>query len=214
VKQREHRPYVIGITGTIGSGKSRVGNILNRLGIPVIDSDIVVHDLFSDDQSLKNAIRSHFGDNVIQQSNGLETIDRDALGRIVFADAEARKALEHIVHPAAISECQRRISAVDDSDLVAVLVPLLFEAGLEKQYDEIWAIYTNEETLRKRLSARDKLSADEIDQRLSAQLPQKEKIERSTEMIDNSGKPEETERQVIALVDKVRQNLEKSNEVS
>lgn len=209
-----HRPYTIGVTGTIGSGKSRVGGILKDLGIPVIDSDIVVHELFSDNESLKNSIRSRFGDSVIQQSNGKETVDRKALGKIVFADAAARKDLESIVHPATIDECGRRINAASDSDLVAVLVPLLFEAGLENHYDEIWAVYTDEKTLRKRLSARDNLSVEEVERRLSAQLSQNEKVSRSSERIDNSGTVEETEKQVRALVEKVRRKLEKSEAVT
>lgn len=206
-----NRPYVIGVTGTIGSGKSRVGNVLDRLGIPVIDSDIVVHHLFSNDQSMKNAIKSRFGDSVIQYADGVETVNRAALGKIVFADTAARKALENIVHPATIRECQRRIEEASKSDLVAVLVPLLFEAGLEKHYDEIWAVYTDQKVLRKRLSARDNLSPDEVDKRLSAQLPQEEKVSRSKETINNSGTPEETEKQVIDLVNKVRQNLHSSS---
>lgn len=205
-----NKPFTIGVTGTIGSGKSRVGVILKDMGIPVIDSDIVVHELFSNDETLKNSIKSRFGDSVVHEENGREIVDRAALGKIVFADAAARKVLESIVHPATIQECRRRIEAEHESDLVAVLVPLLFEAGLEKHYDEIWAVYTDEQTLRKRLGARDKLSIEEVERRLAAQLPQAEKVSRSSEKIDNSGTVEETEAQVITLVDKVRQKLENS----
>lgn len=208
------RPYTIGVTGTIGSGKSRVGAILSDMGIPVVDSDIVVHDLFSNNEAMKDSIRSRFGDGVVHNNNGKETVDRTALGKIVFADTAARKDLESIVHPATIQECRRRIEEQSGSDIVAVLVPLLFEAGLEKHYDEIWAVFTDEQTLRKRLGARDNLSIEEVERRLAAQLSQKEKISRSSEKIDNSGTVEETAAQVIALVEKVREKLEKPSGVN
>ena len=207
MNQREHRPYVIGITGTIGSGKSGVGAVLKEMNIPVIDTDVVVHDLFSNDDALKTAIRSRFGNDTILTRDGSEIVDRQALGKIVFADASARKDLEGIVHPATIEETQRRIEHSGVSDLVAVLVPLLFEAGLEKHYDEIWAIYTDEKTLRTRLSARDNLNEEEVEKRLAAQLPQKEKVSRSDETINNSGTIEQTKQQVVSLIEKVRKKL-------
>jgi len=207
VNKSKQKPFLIGITGTIGSGKSKVGAILEELGIPVIDSDIVVHDLFSKSAPLKEAIRSRFGDGVISGSGDDEKVDRTALGKIVFGDAAARKDLESIVHPATIKECQRRVSEHQDSDLVAMLVPLLFEAGLEKHYDQIWALYTDDAILRSRLSARDNLTPEEVDRRLAAQLPQSDKVSRADERIDNSGTLEETKAQVLQLVEKVKRKL-------
>jgi dephospho-CoA kinase len=196
-----NRPYVIGITGTIGSGKSAVGGVLEAAGVPIIDSDKVVHELFEESEALRTAIQNRFGDSVISNSNGIEKVDRAALGQIVFNDADARKSLEAIVHPATIAECRRRIEAFGEkNDIVAVLVPLLFEAGLEKQYDEIWAIYADPETLKQRLQARDNLSLQDVERRLAAQLPQDEKRSRSDFAIDNSGTLAETAAQVTSLL--------------
>jgi dephospho-CoA kinase len=196
-----NKPFVIGITGTIGSGKSAVGKVLERFGVPVIDSDVVVHDLFEDNAELRTAIRARFGNSVIVSHNGNEKIDRKALGQIVFNDTDARKDLESIVHPATIEECRRQISeAADGSDVVAVLVPLLFEANLENQYDEIWAIYADADTLKDRLQKRDHLSMVDVERRLAAQLPQEQKVLRADHSIDNSGTLEETAQQVERLL--------------
>src|SRR5262249_51615145 len=131
---------------------------------------------------------------------------------IVFTDEDARRDLEAIVHPATILECRRqvakvaqvhRIEKLDGRGIVAVLVPLLFEAGLADEYDEIWTVYAEDEVLRQRLQKRDNLGHVEIEKRLAAQLSQKEKMTRATQVIDNSGTKEETERQVELLLNKL-----------
>lgn len=206
------KPYVIGVTGVIGSGKSTVGRALEKLGVPVVDSDQVVHELFDSDEAMRTAICSRFGENTIKVCNGIEQIDRAALGRIVFSDPAARGDLEAIVHPATIEGCRKKIEEHKGSDFVAVLVPLLFEARLEEQYDEIWTVFADEETLRKRLGARDALSMEEIDMRLAAQLPQKEKTARAKRIIDNSGTREQTETQVERLLEELQEEMKHAPE--
>ncbi|MCA9803426.1 MAG: dephospho-CoA kinase [Cyanobacteria bacterium HKST-UBA02] len=198
------KPFIIGITGSIGSGKSTVGSILIDLDVPVIDTDQIVHDLLAGDQAVIAAITDRFGKNVTKFQDGRTGIDRTRLGQLVFADPEARRDLERIVHPATILECRRRIEARTASGLVAVLVPLLFEAGLESEYDEIWTVFTDEESLKRRIVERDGLSAEDADRRLAAQLSQAEKISRSRHIIDNSGTKENTRKQVEALIEKLR----------
>ena len=197
---------MIGITGSIGSGKSTVGRFLEEEGIPVIDSDRVVHDLFETNTEVKEAIRARFGNAVMATENGAEKVDRKKLGNIVFSDPASRKALEAIVHPATIKACRERIEEKSDNDVVAVLVPLLFEAGLEKQYDAIWTVFADENTLKQRIRERDKLSEAEIENRFAAQLPQEEKKARATETIDNSGTKEATREQVSTLLRKLKQH--------
>jgi dephospho-CoA kinase len=211
VTSSNQKPYVIGITGTIGSGKSLVGAIIERHGIPVIDTDKLVHSLL-DSPPVQKQLQDRFGKRIMAARAGEDAVDRAALARIVFADDDARKDLEAIVHPATILECRKQvtklakehvIAKLGGRGLVAVLVPLLFEAGLADEYDEIWTVYAEDEVLKQRLQKRDNLNSDEIEKRLAAQLPQKEKALRATQVIDNSGTKEKTERQVELLLKKL-----------
>lgn len=189
--------HLIGITGTIGSGKSAVGKILEDRGVPVIDTDKLVHQLLSSDKPVINAIREQFGDRVLNNDG---SVDRVELGKIVFQDAALRKALEGIVHPATILACRKRVKESSAHPIVAVLVPLLFEAGVESEYDEIWSTITDPAILKQRLMVRDKLTESEADARLAAQLSQETKAARSHRVIDNSGTLEETARQIDVIL--------------
>ncbi len=199
-------PFVIGITGTISSGKSLVGMLLGKKGIPVFDSDLIVHELLSSDTPTRKAVVERFGQNIVDaEKNG--AVDRARLGQLVFADSTARKDLEAIVHPAVIQECRRRINEHPENAVVAVLAPLLFEAGLKNEYNEIWAITTDLTTLKQRLRERDQLSDSEAERRLAAQWSQERKASMSDVVIDNSGTPEETEQQVGVQIGKIKQKL-------
>lgn len=190
-----------------------MGKILARQGIAVIDTDQVVHELLSSDEATKKSILNQFGATVFAanpcQGEPLPPVDRKALGALVFSDPQKRRNLEAILHPNVILNCRKRVKDLSESGtssrfpLVAILVPLLFEAKLEKEYDEIWSVFTEESVLRQRLGERDKLSQAEIENRLAAQLPQSEKARRAGQVIDNSGTPEETERQVNLLLEKM-----------
>ena len=212
MNENKNRPYIIGITGTIGSGKSTIGSILEAMGVPVVDTDRIVHDLFESDESLVRAIKVRFGQNVLKLQNGKERIDRGALGTIVFSDEKARRDLESLVHPLTIEACEQRIKALSEHKLIAVLVPLLFEAGLEKYYDEIWTVHVSDSVLKERLKLRDQLTDEEADKRLAAQLSQAEKMARSHCLIDNSGSRQDTEEQVKRLVHRINEAAEKSSD--
>jgi dephospho-CoA kinase len=213
----ETTPKILGITGTIASGKSLVGKILTEQGITVIDTDRLTHELLADDLNTKKAIVEQFGPQVLQapaqddienETPGAhydlkQPIDRKKLGAIVFKDAVARHKLEQIVHPNVILNCRRKVAALQGQPLVAVLAPLLFETNLADEYDEIWTVFTSEEVLRQRLADRDKLTQAEIEGRLAAQLAQSEKCQRAHQVIDNSGTEAETARQVYVLLDKL-----------
>lgn len=209
----ESLPKILGITGTIASGKSLVGKILAEQGITVIDTDKLTHELLADDLSTKKAIVEQFGPQVLsadENKNSEQTvldlsrpIDRKKLGQIVFKDSTARHKLEQIVHPNVILNCRRKVAALKTQPLVAVLAPLLFETNMSDEYDEIWTVYTADDVLRKRLCERDKLSQADIEARLKAQLPQAEKCQRANQVINNSGSEAETARQVYVLLNKL-----------
>ena len=221
-------PIILGITGTIASGKSTVGRLLAERGIAVIDTDQLTHDVLTNDISVKKAIVEQFGPGVLEGassesacSEGNSTkgdnaesasekgdnpdrpIDRKNLAKIVFQNSDSRRKLEQIVHPSVVLSCRRRIKELNKEKLVAVLVPLLFEANMADEYDEIWTVFTSEEVLKQRLGERDKLDAIEIQRRLQAQLPQSEKCSRADQVIDNSHSEAETARQVNLLIEKL-----------
>lgn len=196
------KPFVIGITGTIGAGKSTVGEILVELGVPVIDTDTITHQVQNSEQ-VKRAVVERFGKTVLTD-DGSGKIDRKKLGSIVFKDSGAKRDLEAIIHPLVILETRRCVAAHAGEPLVAVLSPLLFEAKVQDEYDEVWAIIASEEVLRKRLAKRDDLTHDAITQRLAAQFSQQEKAKLSSVVIDNSGEREETKRQVKVHLQKLR----------
>ncbi len=188
---------IVGITGTIASGKSLVGKILHELGVPVLDTDHIAHALQKNDRKVKDAVRKRFGNAVFDNQ---DQIDRKALAKIVFDDKDALSDLNGIIHPAIVQECNRQIEELSGETIVAVLVPLLFEAGVEKRYDEIWTVIASDDVVRSRLKARDGINDEEVDKRLRAQYPQAEKMRRSSHVIDNSGSEDATRTQVLELL--------------
>jgi dephospho-CoA kinase len=198
--QGGQRPYVLGITGTIGSGKSLVGQILQEEKIPVLDSDKVVHLLLDGNEGVRHAIEKRFGQSVITVGpTSTPAVNRTALGERVFNDELARKDLERIVHPATIAYCENW-TLTQDAPFVSLLVPLLFEADQHARYDEIWTVVCDDAQLRSRLKSRNGYSAADIDKRLSAQLSQKVKAEKADHVIDNSGTIEQTRQQVLQFL--------------
>ncbi|MEZ4488426.1 MAG: dephospho-CoA kinase [Cyanobacteriota/Melainabacteria group bacterium] len=199
-KKSKKGPFTLGITGTIASGKSSAGKILQELGVPVIDTDHIVHEILAQDPTVKKAVKDRFGEEVLTNEG---KIDREKLGKVVFSDHEAKKSLEAIVHPATIMQCRKLIEEKNDNPVVAILVPLLFEARLESEYDEIWTIFTDEAILKERLAKRNGLDSVEIEKRLGAQMSQNEKVMRADHVIDNSDSLENTRNQIKTLLSKI-----------
>lgn len=199
--QKPAKIIVLGITGTISSGKSLVGKILQARGVPVFDTDLITHEQLSSNQAVIKAIKQEFGDTVFDG----DKINRKALGAAVFGHPDKKSKLEKIIHPNVIMATRSAIAALDPRQhpVAAILAPMLFEAGVEGEYDEIWATYTKPELLKERLANRDGLSPAQIETRLAAQLPQDEKCRRADQVIDNSGSVEFTEKQVDLLLNKL-----------
>lgn len=186
---------VIGLTGGIASGKSSVARTLEKLGAVVVDADQLAREVVKPGEPAYIAIIAEFGELVL---NPDQTIDRATLGKLVFADAAARKRLERITHPAIGSRAAERLAELQQAgaQVVFYMAPLLIEAGITSRVDEIWVVYVDEETQLQRLMQRDLISRDEAIQRLSAQMPMAEKVKYGKVVIDNSGTLDETERQV------------------
>lgn len=187
----------IGLTGGIASGKSTVSRMLRELGAPVIDADAIVHRLQAPGTPVTLAIAAEFGPDIIRPDGAL---DRAALGRIVFADKEARSRLEAIVHPAVRRQMQDEAEAYRrQGHPAAVLdVPLLIEGGLHRTVDRVWLVYVDRETQLARLMARDGLSRAEAELRAAAQMSLEEKRAFADLIIDNRGSERETGALVVA----------------
>lgn len=186
---------IIGLTGGIASGKSTVSRILERLGAVVIDADQLAREAVMPGVPAHRAIVDTFGGGVLLPDG---TIDRKALGSIIFADFSARKRLEAIMHPAIRALAEQRLAELRRSGApVAVyMAALLVEAGATDRVDEVWVVYVDRETQVRRVMARDGLSRSEAEQRLAAQMSMEEKAARGQVVIDNNGTPEELERRV------------------
>ena len=188
---------IVGLTGSIASGKSTVSAILREIGAPVIDADAIVHELQRPGTEVTAAIAREFGPGVIRPDG---TLDRAALGRIVFADPERRRALEAIVHPAVRAEMLRRIESLRQEGRPAVVldIPLLYESGWDRFVDEVWVVFVDRDTQKARLMARNGLSPEDAEVRIAAQADLDEKARRADRVIDNRGDLAGTRAQVLA----------------
>ena len=196
---------VIGLSGGIGSGKSTVTRMLADLGAVTVDADAIVHELQAPGTPMLREIAEAFGDEVIRADGSL---DREALGAIVFRDSERRARLGHIVHPPVIAEMVRRATAAVEAAAPAVVldIPLFFEgqkAGTgtasAMDYDATVLVWVPREVQIERTVDRDGCDRGEAERRVAAQMPIDDKRELATHVIDNSGSVESTRLQVEAL---------------
>lgn len=201
MKTKKTNVFTVGITGTIGVGKSLTGKILEELGIPVIDTDKIVHELLAKDPKVISQIKKHFAGAFNTNQRGGEEIDRKYLAKIIFENKEAKTKLEEILHPKVREVCKQKLIELESKAkgpiVVATLVPLLFEAKRQSDYDQIWAIFCEENILHERIARRDGLSHEEINLRLSNQLSQKDKIKQAHKVLDNSADENHLREQIL-----------------
>ena len=195
----------IGLSGGIGSGKSTVSKLLRELGATVVDADALVHEMQAAGQPMLEEIRAAFGNDVIREDGSL---DRPALGAIVFRDPEKRKILEKIVQPPVVAEMARRARVAIDAEepMVVMDIPLLFEgyragtgSAAANQYDSTVCVWVPVEVQIERTMQRDGCDRSEAERRVAAQMPIDEKRDMADDVIDNSGTPEATREQVEAF---------------
>ena len=189
---------VLGLTGGIACGKSTISLTLRELGAVIIDGDVLSRELTAAGGAALPAIRAAFGDGVFHPDG---TLNRRALGAVVFADDKAREALDAIMQPMLREMIERGIEAARTSGAaVCVLdMPLLYEKGLETLCNRVWCAYIPRETQIDRLMARDGFTRDEAESRLRSQLPAEEKNARADVVIDTSGTIQYTKECVISL---------------
>jgi dephospho-CoA kinase len=176
----------IGLTGGIGSGKSTVASILKTKGWVVIHADQIVHQLQAMDPLVKEQIFKVFGRDV---GDGLGGVDRKKLGSKVFADKKLLEKLEQILHPkvrAKVEEIRKQLEQQGQS-MAFYEVPLLFEKGMEAEFDLVLVVRCESTQQVVRLKVRDSLDAEAIAQRQAAQWDPKVKAAKADYVIDNSG---------------------------
>ncbi|WP_199624492.1 dephospho-CoA kinase [Paenibacillus alkalitolerans] len=187
-----------GLTGGIACGKSTVARMFAQRGAHIVDADVIAREVVLPGRPALTKIVEAFGESVLRQDG---TLHRKRLGEIVFADTEARKTLESILHPPIRAEMRRQMehwNETDNGSLVLADIPLLYESGLDKlfSFEEIIVVYVPRHVQIERLRLRDGLSHDEAERRLASQMPIEDKKRLADVVIDNSGTIEDTERQV------------------
>ncbi len=192
----------IALTGGMGTGKSHVRAVFAALGVPTIDADTLARDVVAHGTPGFEAVVAQFGRGILTADGDL---DRRALAAQVFADIEKRRALEAILHPAIKGAIDQWFAALNpDAQPFAIAdIPLLYEVGLDKEYDEVIVTSCTPQTQKRRIMARDDLDAGEVQRRLDAQMPIEEKVRRATYVIDTNGSLVQTNAQVHKLYQKL-----------
>ncbi len=184
--------YILGVTGNIATGKSTVTGMLVRKGATVIDSDLVYRELVGPGQPLLQSLAERFGPGIISADGSL---NRPALGAIVFSDPAALSDLDRLTHPAVIAEVDRRVAAIPQGVIVLDAVKLI-ESGHADRCDAVWLVTANPDVQVQRLMNRNKLDSLEARRRVAAQPPLEVKLQRADLVIDNSGSIEELQERV------------------
>jgi dephospho-CoA kinase len=163
------KPILIGLTGGIGSGKTTASNYFQSLGIPVIDSDLIVKRLWKENMEMVQKIEKSFGFPI------KDDLDRKKLAKIIFNNQEKREILNEIVHPYVFQEVEKEKSFYTDRELIVIDMPLLIEVGYISKVNYVLVVYVSKETQITRLIQRDELSIEEATKRIKAQMPLDEK---------------------------------------
>lgn len=176
---------IIGLTGSIASGKSTVSLMFDEFQIPVVDADKIAREVVYPGEEAYNKIIETFGTHVLRED---KTLNRKKLGEIVFDDQEKLEALNQIVHPAIRKRIiEKRDGFVQDGASCVVLdIPLLFESNLTNFVDKTIVVYVDENVQLQRLMERDEFGESEALKRIKSQMPVKEKAKLADAVINNN----------------------------
>ena len=192
----------VALTGGIATGKSYVARRLRESGVPVVDADVLAREAVAPDTPGLAAVVARFGSQVLTPAGDL---DRARLGDIVFRDGNARHDLEAIIHPIVrrrIDEFFERLAL--ETPVAIADIPLLYETGRDRAFDEVIVVACAPETQLARIMARDALARDAAERRIAAQLPIEEKVRRADHVIRTDGSHAETDVQVARVLEALR----------
>lgn len=191
---------VLGLTGGIACGKSTISNYLKKLGIPVIDADECSRVVVEKGSNGLEKLTEIFGNKILENDG---TLNRKALGQIVFSDSEQLSLLNSVMEPLIREEISRRMNQEKNADFVVLDAPLLIEQHYDKICDFIMTVDVPKEIQLERLIERDKLSEDEAKSRIESQLSSRERNRFADVVIDSSGTVEQTRKQVIKWLETI-----------
>lgn len=192
----------IALTGGIATGKSYVANKLREAGVPMVDADILAREVVEPGTPGLAAVRRRFGPDAVRRDG---TMDRVRIAQIVFKDKRARLDLEAIIHPAVQKAVNDFFDSLPKRTPYAVAdIPLLFETGREKQFDAVIVVACPRDTQLLRVMERNRLSKEDAERRLAAQLPIEKKVEKATYVIRTDGTFEDTNAQIAGLLDTLK----------
>jgi dephospho-CoA kinase len=188
----------IALTGGMGTGKSHVRAVFAALGVPTIDADTLARDVVAHGTPGFDAVVATFGRAILNADGDL---DRRALAAMVFSDTAKRRELEAILHPAIRGAIDQWFTTLDKTAFPFAIadIPLLYETGLDTEYDAAIVTSCAPQTQVRRIMARDDLDATEVQRRLDAQMPLADKVKRATYVIDTNGSLVQTNAQVHKL---------------
>lgn len=189
----------VGLTGNISTGKSTVGRMFVELGAHLIDSDLIVRELFLPGHPVNRAVAQAFGERVVAPDG---SINRVVLGEIIFNDPAARLLLNSLVHPTVIQtqkDWMDRLEASDPNAVGIVEAALMIESGSYRNYDKLIVVVCSPAVQKQRLKERSGLTDEQAETRIASQMPMQEKAKHADFVIDNSGSLEETRRQVAEI---------------
>lgn len=185
---------IIGLTGSIASGKSTVANFLKEYGLPIVDADLVARQVVEPGSKTLAQIAESFGQDVILPNGEM---DRTKVGSIIFNNEEKRLQLNHIIHPAIREEMLRqRDQHVAEGKHVVMDIPLLFESKLQHFVEQVLVVTVSPDIQLSRLMERNQLSLEEAKARISSQMPLSEKVKDADAVIYNDGTIQETKEQL------------------
>lgn len=193
----------IGLTGGIATGKSSVGRHISELGIAVLDADLYSYEALVPGSDGARAVLNRYGalvenptDSTQDTTTSQSSINRKALGSIVFNNPDEREWLESLIHPQVRQRFEEALAEHADSETVVLMIPLLFEAGFTDLCAEIWVVHCLPEQQLERLQKRDQLDEAAAMERIAAQWPLEQKQQLADQLIDNSSDTEQWKKQI------------------
>lgn len=187
--------FIVGLTGGIGSGKTTVANLFAAEGITLVDADIVARDVVAQGSKGLEAIVSHFGAEILTPEGEL---DRAKLRQRIFSHPEEREWLNQLLHPMIRQEMLAQVEKAT-SAYVIMVVPLLFENGLDRLVNRTLVVDISPELQISRTVKRDNVDASQVNNIINSQLSRSEKLARADDIIDNQGEISTLKREVLAL---------------